>query len=143
MGYIPRMEQIWMTRIREQMAQKGYSMRSLSEAAGLNQTYIRDILERQRTPTIDKFTRVAEALGVSPSYLLGERSTPYGEDAERRSETQLRSALLAHGVDAGDLKLVMKIIQGFVDYADGGEQSEQTPRRDQSAPASRRRVKAP
>jgi len=56
-------------------------------------------------------------------------------------EAQLRSALLAFGVDGSDLGRAMGMIRGFVTGHD--EQPPETPPDDQSAPASRRREEVP
>lgn len=57
-------------------------------------------------------------------------------------EELLRSALVAYGVDREELPAAFKAIKGFVDETDG-EQSQSAHLRDQSAPASRRRVSTP
>lgn len=138
-GYIPMMEQPWSKRLREQMDAKGFTMKSLSAAAGQNETYIRDILQRNRTPTIDKFVRVAEALGVSASFLLGEAAS--ANAPAERNEQHLRSALLAFGVDREDVGRAVSAVKVFVDDLD--EQSLRPPLDDQSESASPRRVSTP
>ena len=45
-------------------------MKRLSLKAGLGETTVRDIIERGRTPSIDNFVAIADALGVSPAFLL-------------------------------------------------------------------------
>ncbi len=133
------MEQMWITRLREQMARKGFSMKSLSAAAGQNETYIRDILERGRTPAIDKFVRVAEVLGVSPAYLLGERSAPAEDDQPQGSEAQLKSALLAFGVDRDEMGQIVAIIKTFV----RDEKPEESPSQGLFQPSKPRREPEP
>jgi len=45
-------------------------MKALSLRAGLTESGIRDAIGRGRSPSIDNFVKIAEALGVSPVYLL-------------------------------------------------------------------------
>lgn len=45
-------------------------MKSLSLRAGLTESAIRDAIGRGRSPSIDNFVKMAEALGVSPVWLL-------------------------------------------------------------------------
>lgn len=67
---------------------------------------------------------------------------PKAKSAEQQSESALRSALIAYGVDTDDLPSVFKAIRGFVSDRDD-EQSLSDRPRDQSEPASRRRVTTP
>lgn len=62
--------------------------------------------------------------------------------AATNSEAQLRSALLAYGVDARQLKRLIEIIKTFTKKT-SGEQSEQTLPDDQSQRASHRHAKLP
>lgn len=48
------------------------SMKAASNAAGRGDTYVRDMLERNKAPTLDHFIALAQALGVSTAYLIGE-----------------------------------------------------------------------
>jgi len=45
-------------------------MKSLSLKAGLSESAVRDAITRGRSPSVDNFVRLAEALGVSPVWLL-------------------------------------------------------------------------
>lgn len=135
------MEPVWKTRLREQMLDKGFTMKTLSLASGQNETYIRDVLERDRTPAVDRFVSIANALGVRASYLLGEDAAVPAAVQQQSAEAQLRSSLLAYGVDAADLRRILVIVKGFVDDYD--ETPAQSPRRARSEPASRPRAKAP
>lgn len=42
-------------------------------AAGLGTTFVRDMLERNRVPSIDKFAKIAKVLDTTVSDLLGEQ----------------------------------------------------------------------
>lgn len=82
MGIIPSMEQTWKTHLERLMRQKGFNMKSLSLAAGLGETYVRDILKRGREPGVEKTRALAEVLGVRMNEIISE---PYasprdGED---------------------------------------------------------------
>ncbi|MCV0408911.1 MAG: helix-turn-helix domain-containing protein [Rhizobiaceae bacterium] len=84
----------------------------------------------------------ARRFRVSLDWLLTEKGKGPGDNGSASTpESRLRSALLEFGVDAADLGRAVLVIRGFVD--DFVEQSEQDPRRDQSAPANRRHAAAP
>lgn len=92
--------------------------------------------------TLNAAIDYAKRYKVSLDWLVhGIGEGPKSKDAAKQSEVALKSALIAYGVDVGDLPPVMKAISGFVSESD--EQSQQDQRRDQSAPASRRRVSTP
>lgn len=83
MGIIPSMEQTWKSRLDLLMRQKGFNMKSLSLAAELGETYVRDILKRGRDPGVEKMRALANVLGVRLNEIMNE---PYvisrdGEDA--------------------------------------------------------------
>ena len=60
----------WKERLRQKMAERGLSMKALSLAAGFGETFVRDILERGRTPSDEKLKALAEQLGTTASFLL-------------------------------------------------------------------------
>src|SRR5579871_483285 len=62
-------------RIRALLDKQGLTMKAASLQAGLGETYVRDILERNRQPTAQKFAALARILGVSVSEILGEQPT--------------------------------------------------------------------
>ena len=72
LGNIPPMDQKWKDRLRKALQAKSLTMKAASKAANLGETYVRDILERDRAPTVDKLSSLASVLGVSVGYLLGE-----------------------------------------------------------------------
>lgn len=124
------------------MEELGFTMKSLSIAAGLNDSYVRDMLMRKRQPTIDKFSRLAEVLRVSVSYLLGEDNNSAQQHAAQTDALgQLRSALLAFGVDRDDLGRAVSAVKVFVDDLD--EQSSQHPHGGRPEPANPRHELAP
>lgn len=57
-------------RLETRMAERGFNMKSLSLAAGLGETAVRDILKRHSSPSADKVMALATTLGVSAGWLL-------------------------------------------------------------------------
>lgn len=47
-------------------------MKQLSVESGLGETFVRDLLERDRTPSLDNFAALAHTMGWSPADLLRE-----------------------------------------------------------------------
>lgn len=83
--------------IEREMKAKGFTRRSLSIAAGLSQTGVRDVLERTDNPGIGTLHRIAEALQVPVESINGSATVPlegeigaggliayFKEDAEAR-----------------------------------------------------------
>jgi transcriptional regulator with XRE-family HTH domain len=58
--------------IEEQMKAKGFSRRSLSKAAELSESAVRDLLTRTDNPGIDTLRRIAEALEMPVDQLTGQ-----------------------------------------------------------------------
>lgn len=61
--------------IEREMAKKGFSRRSLSNAAGLSESAVRDLLTRTHNPGIDTLRKVAEALEMPVDALTGSGLT--------------------------------------------------------------------
>lgn len=60
------MKQDWRTRLRNALEEDaGKTMRSVSLKAGLGATFVRDALERNRTPSHENARKIEEALGVT------------------------------------------------------------------------------
>jgi len=86
----------WIRRLRALMEQKGFNPRSLSLAAGLNATAVRDMLEgRTKFPRYDTARGLANALGTTPVALMGDEDSTnelaqkgpeFGEDLELLTE---------------------------------------------------------
>ncbi|MBS1184147.1 MAG: LexA family transcriptional regulator, partial [Proteobacteria bacterium] len=72
MGIIPPMDQTWKLRLEILMRQKGFNMKSLSLAAELGETYVRDILKRGRDPGVEKMRALADVLGVRLNEIMNE-----------------------------------------------------------------------
>jgi transcriptional regulator with XRE-family HTH domain len=58
-------------RIEREMKAKGFSRRSLSSAAGLSESAVRDVLDRTPNPGISTLERIAEALTIPVDELTG------------------------------------------------------------------------
>lgn len=61
-------------RIEREMVAKGFSRRSLSSAAGLSQSAVRDVLDRTENPGIGTLQRIAEALELPVDALTGTQA---------------------------------------------------------------------
>lgn len=57
--------------VEERMAEKGFSRRSLSKAAELSESAVRDLLTRTNNPGVDTLRRIAEALEMPVDSLTG------------------------------------------------------------------------
>lgn len=119
------MDQEWATRFRERLKQSGMTMKAASLEAGLGETFVRDMLERGRVPSVDKLLKLAHVVGTTVSELLGESSAPPQVQAVLNPEAQLRSALLAYGVHRDYLDQALRAIVGFIESDDDDEKSEQ------------------
>ncbi len=74
-GQYPNMaqEETWRRRLREAVGQSGAkTMKALSLAAGLGETFVRDVLERGRVPSIENLIAISDKLDVSVGWLLEE-----------------------------------------------------------------------
>src|ERR1043165_3852615 len=78
---IPRMSEkpdiaMIRTAIEREMKAKGFSRRSLSSAAGLSQTAVRDLLDRTENPGIGTLHKIAEALEMPFETISGAAQVP-------------------------------------------------------------------
>ncbi len=62
--------------IEREMEAKGFSRRSLSTAAGLSQTAVRDLLDRTENPGIGTLHKIAEALQIPFESINGAEQVP-------------------------------------------------------------------
>lgn len=62
----------WRDRLLELMQERGHTMKSLSRAAGLGETAIRDMVKRTRSPSLESLSKVANALGVPVAHLWSQ-----------------------------------------------------------------------
>lgn len=70
-GNVPLMESGWRDRLRDAMSKKGFNMKSLSKAAHLGDTYVRDILVRDREPSLSKAQKLCSTLDVPLTKIFG------------------------------------------------------------------------
>lgn len=70
-GQYPTMK-IWQKRLEDRIKLSGHSMKSVSVEAGLGATWVRDVLKRDKSPTLENMEAVAKVLDVSVGWLLGE-----------------------------------------------------------------------
>lgn len=65
------------TRVRQKRTELGMTQDMLAKAAGYNsRSTINKIESGERTLSFSRITELAEALGVTPDYLMGVESTP-------------------------------------------------------------------
>lgn len=94
-GHYPTMAERWRQMLREIVESDGApSMKGLSKASGLGETYVRDVIKRDRDPTVSNFVALWKALGRSPGAML---------DGEEISVVAQRAAPLISWVSAGKL----------------------------------------
>lgn len=53
-------------------SEKGWSQEALADEAGLHRTYIGSVERCERNVSIDNIARLAQALNVTPSFLLDD-----------------------------------------------------------------------
>lgn len=63
-------------RVLELRKKDGYSMRELAKKCNLSHTYISDIEKDRTVPAVDTLRLLADALGTTMAYLLGETDAP-------------------------------------------------------------------
>lgn len=97
----------WKRRVREVLKAENMSMSEASTAAGRGPTFVRDLLERDRSPSIDNFRALAKALKRTVGWLLGEE--PSIADQELASHTirliepEVRAGAGGGGIDLAEL----------------------------------------
>lgn len=109
-GIIPSMmrKRGWRVRLEQIVAgPPKLDMKAISLRAGLGATFLRDVLEKGRTPSVENFVAISEALGVSPLYLI------YGDKQPRITIPIVGIVSAGEGwisVDEGQLEPVEFII---------------------------------
>jgi phage repressor protein C with HTH and peptisase S24 domain len=71
------MSKIWLEKLREVMAERGLKAKPLSLAAGLNENYIRDLVQKNVDPTLTKMSALADVLGLPLTYFFTDEPTPW------------------------------------------------------------------
>lgn len=68
------------TELHRRMKKEGFNQKSLATAAGLNETYVRDILKgKSKNPEAGRLSRIAAVLGCSITDLLQPRRKDDGQ----------------------------------------------------------------
>lgn len=80
-GNVPSMELGWRDRLRDAMSKKGFNMKSLSKAARLGDTYVRDILVRDREPSLSNAQRLCATLDIPVTKIFGNEWDGAEDDA--------------------------------------------------------------
>lgn len=66
------MARIWLEKLTRVMEERGLKSKPLSLAAGLNETYLRDVLQKGAEPTVAKLEALADALGLPITYFFSD-----------------------------------------------------------------------
>jgi len=83
----------WRQRLEAAVLKDDRSLRDISLAAGLSHGYLHGILRDEKEPTLDRFTKICQELGVSLSYaLMGIEITPEVEQIISRIEGDAAAA---------------------------------------------------
>ncbi len=88
----------WRQRIEAAIAADERSMRDISLAAGLSHGYLHGILRDGKEPTLDRFIRICDVLGISLAHaLMGVDLSPDTERliSEIEGDEESRAAILA------------------------------------------------
>lgn len=67
---LPMEDSDWRGRLREKISGSGQSMRSISLRAGFAPGYVHSILVDEKEPSVESLTKVSQAIGVSPVYII-------------------------------------------------------------------------
>jgi transcriptional regulator with XRE-family HTH domain len=77
-------EPVWVRKLRALVEAHGGNRKGVCRAAGVNETFIRDILDRHQDPGVSKIVKLARFHGVPPSWFFTEGDDhPIDEDRER------------------------------------------------------------
>lgn len=124
------------TSVKERRKARKWSQERLGQESGLSTTAVHNLETGKNGFTDKTLAGLARALECRPADLL----LPMQSKTETSPEGQLRSALLAFGVDRDELDQVIRVIGTYVP-ADA--KAEQTSTEGQSQPASPHREQAP
>lgn len=71
------MAKIWLGKLKEIMTERGLPTKRLSKAAGLSETYVWELFNRDIDPTIGKLSALADALGLPITYFFSDEPLPW------------------------------------------------------------------
>lgn len=98
-------------RIREQRRKKGWTMDKLAEKADLSVNYVGDLERGVKTPSLDTFIRIVEALDVPADTLTTSANLSYhGQEGNIELGARIHSKELAKQVEDIFTSLVFKRI---------------------------------
>jgi len=84
MGMIPSMSELWKDRLLSLIEARQTNMKAASVGAGLGETFARDVLKRDRKPSMEHLDKLARFLGSSASELMLDPSehkrVPLGQE---------------------------------------------------------------
>ncbi len=121
---------VFIERVKTRMAEKHWSQRDLAERLGVQPPMISHYLKGNRAPNLEGLLKWADALEVSPGWLIDEQSVnesrePSPEDivkviAERFIENKSRLAIvgLALNADPELLETLTDAVRPFLDRND-------------------------
>lgn len=70
------------SRLRAYRRSKGKTIAQVADASGLSLPYISNLERGRGNPTVGAINRLAEALGIGPSQLVGDRELPEGDETQ-------------------------------------------------------------
>lgn len=97
-----------MERLKQVRERMGWSQRRLADEVGCSQQAILDYEKGRRRPAGDILVRLAVALGVSGSWLLGESDDPTRNDRLPRGWVQAVEGWIAIGLTPSDVQQAVR-----------------------------------
>lgn len=97
--------------IRAVRRKRRMSQETLSEAAGLSPTYLGCIERGEKTPSLESFINIANALNVSADVLLYD---------QLKSGYEVKSSLLTERIEKlseGDQKMIYDVVETLIKYS--------------------------
>lgn len=96
-------------RIREQRRKKGWTMDKLAEKADLSVNYVGDLERGRKTPSLDTFIRIVEALDVPADVLIRDSAAPASYVADDELNRKLSR------LTPGQKKAATDILNAYID----------------------------
>lgn len=96
-------------RIREQRRKKGWTMDKLAEKADLSVNYVGDLERGVKTPSLDTFIRIVEALDVPADVLIRDTAAPASYVADDELNRKLSR------LTPGQKKAATDILNAYID----------------------------
>ena len=96
-------------RIREQRRKKGWTMDKLAEKANLSVNYVGDLERGVKTPSLDTFIRIVEALDVPADVLIRDTGAPASYVADDELNRKLSR------LTPGQKKAATDILNAYID----------------------------